>query len=310
MLYITTRENRDAYTAARTLAMYTAADGGYFVPFRIPVFSQVQLSELGQKSFGENVADILNVFFPAHLSGWDVDFAIGRNPVKLVTMNHRLVIAELWNNPQRSFAYAEKKLNACLTHQKTPQLTDWAAVAIRIAVLFGLFGELMQAEALSEDQMIDVAVPAKDFSVPMACWYAREMGLPIGTIICGCDEESGFWDLVCRGEYNSAVMRQMPNGLERLIQGTLGCREVNRFLSCNAGRKLYALTEESHDAIRKGLFAAVIGKARIDSVISSLAKSSSYVMEPNTALSYGALQDYRAGNSESRMTLLLSDNPS
>lgn len=310
MLYITTRENHDAHTAARTLSMDRAADGGCFVPFRLPVLSETEISGLGQKGFGQNVADTLNLFFSARLSGWDVEFAIGRNPVKLAPMNHRLVIAELWNNPQRSYAYLERKLSACLPYHKDEQLTEWVTVAIRIAVVFGLFGELIQAGFHVKAQQIDIAVPAKDFLVPIACWYAREMGLPIGNIICGCDGESGLWDLICRGEYNTAAMRQIPPGLERLIQGTLGCQEVKRFLSCSEKRRVYAVAEEAHDRLRRGLFAAVVGKARVDSIINSAVKSSTYVLEPSTALSYGALQDYRTGNSESRVALLLSDNAS
>ena len=39
MLYVTTRNNRDAYTARRALTENRGPDGGFFVPFREPVFT-------------------------------------------------------------------------------------------------------------------------------------------------------------------------------------------------------------------------------------------------------------------------------
>ena len=46
MLYVTTRNNRDAYTAQRVLRENRGPDGGLYVPFREPVFSREEIDEL------------------------------------------------------------------------------------------------------------------------------------------------------------------------------------------------------------------------------------------------------------------------
>ena len=46
MLYVTTRNNRDAYTAQRVLRENRGPDGGLYVPFREPVFSREEIDAL------------------------------------------------------------------------------------------------------------------------------------------------------------------------------------------------------------------------------------------------------------------------
>ena len=60
MLYVTTRNNRDAYTAQRVLRENRGPDGGLYVPFREPVFSREEIDALKEKSFHQCVAEVLN----------------------------------------------------------------------------------------------------------------------------------------------------------------------------------------------------------------------------------------------------------
>ena len=53
MLYITTRDHSDAYTAHRVLVDNRAADGGMFLPMQMPVLSKEQISDLGYTLTGD-----------------------------------------------------------------------------------------------------------------------------------------------------------------------------------------------------------------------------------------------------------------
>jgi len=52
-------------------------------------------------------------------------------------------------------------------------------------------------------------------------------------------------------------------------------------------------------------FATVVSARRIDSVISGMLQSNNYRLDHNAALSYSALQDYRATNGINKNTLIL-----
>lgn len=310
MLYISTRDRNDAFTAARTLNIDCAPDGGLFVPFRLPVLTKDEILEMKGQSFGQNMAQILNLFFSARLTGWDVDFAIGRNPVKKIEMSHRIVVAELWHNPGASYDYIVNKLyeRICLTIQGRKP-TEWFRVAVRIAVLFGIFADLINKGTVSSSKPADIAVAADDLTLAMACLYARKMGLPVGVIICGCNCNSGLWDLIRRGEYNPfGVPENNVLANERLIQAAFGCEEAFSYAQiCKKGR-IFSLNEQALADLSKGMFAAVVGNTRIASVVASVQRSGKFCLTDTDAIAYGALQDYRASITEGRVSIILADS--
>jgi threonine synthase len=311
MLYVTTRDNKDAHTAHKALTLTAGPDEGRFVPFRLPEMTADELRSLKEKPFGQIVADILNLFFSTRLTGWDVDCCIGRNPAKLVAMNHKILVAELWHNLEGKYQYLVSGLcrtvsrNVCANKEPT----DWFQIAVRIAMLFGLYGEMLKMQHLSEGDCFDISVPTGDFSVPMAAWYSRKMGLPIHMILCTHEENSTVWDLIHRGTFNCAAAdKALCSGVERLIHATLGIEMVQSYLDKVQNRQIYTVGEESIKHINGGFFCAVAGKTRANTIINSVFRTNGYLIEPACALLYGGLQDYRAKSGDSRLTVLLSEN--
>ena len=319
MLYITTRSREEAYTATKALAESAAPDGGFFVPMKMPCFDRKQIKALGEKSFSQNVAEILNLLFQTQLDSWAVEFGIGRHPVRLVTVSGRAILAEIWHNPSWNFERLARSVEKTIrqSDQISPVPSDWLMISSRIAVLFGIFGELMARGEVSPDSPMDIAVHVGNFSGPMAAWYAREWGLPIGNILCCCNENPGCWKFIHKGELRCdaptvetttpACDKAVPEDLERLISGTLGYGENRRFLyHCTEGG-LYYLEEHQHQRLREGLYASVVGRQRLEWAILNLYKTDGYISDPYTALAYSGLMDYRAGTGETRKALILSE---
>lgn len=307
MLYATTRNDNDAFTAYRTLAEGRGPDNGLYVPLRLPKLSHEELLNLKGKSFGQNLADILNLFFGARLDGWDVDFCIGKYPTKMVSMSHRILVAETWHNPDYDFSRMVHNLSSrILSNQDTDTgSTNWAWITVRIATLFALLGELQRVNLVNFDHPIDIALPSGDFAGPMAVWYAREMGLPIGNIICSCDDGDGSWDLLHQGtlQPSSAI----PSDLERLIYETLGKEEARRYIDKIENGRPYSLSETKLKELNKGIFVAVISTKRRENIIRSVYQTSTYILDPGSAMAYGGLQDYRSSAGEARPALILTE---
>lgn len=309
MLYITTRDHSDAYTAHRVLVDNRAADGGMFLPMQMPVLSKEQISDLQNKTFGQNVADILNLFYKSRLDGWDVDFCIGRYASKLTAMSHRIYVAEVWHNPDHDFARMVRNLTGRLRGNKdiTDAPTNWAWISIRIAVLFGLFGELYKLHVANPETPIDVALPSGDFAGPMSVWYARQMGLPVANIICACDENDAAWDLLKNGQISMTSGMTIPTDLERLIYSVLGLNESKRFAQLMDRRRSYSVSEENASVLRQGMYPAVISWKRRSEIIRGVYSASTYILDPGSAMAFGGLQDYRALAGETRPALILTE---
>lgn len=305
MLYVTTRNKYDTYTVHHVMEKDRGEDGGLFQPFRLVPFTREELFDMAGQTFGQRVAQILNLFFSARITGWDVDFCAGKNPVKLVPMNHRILAAECWHNPDNTFARMEKSLCERICGKTIEKPTAWMAIAVRIAVLFGIYGDLLGADAVRPEKPLDVAVAAGDFTAPMAAWYAREMGLPIGKVICCCEEDSGLWELLHHGEVRTDC--GMPRNLERLVHLTLGVEEAVRYCeACEKGR-IYATRPGMLEVLRKGMDAYVVSAQRQSALIPNVYRTGGVILALETAQAYGGLLDYRAKTGESRPALLLAE---
>ena len=310
MLYATTRSKTDTYTAHRTLFEDRAPDGGFFVPFRMP---NVDIQSLKENSFSEAVAEILNVFFSTGITAWDVDCCIGKSAARIISMPHRVLLAHFWNNPDGDYGYICRRLHEKLCGEIAASVTDWANVAIRISVLFGIYTILHK---MGIDQF-DLTVNTGDFSIPVAAWYARKMGLPIGTIICACNDNSAAWDFIHRGELNTAMCTVKtvtpeldvanPFGVERLIYESFGLEEAGKYVEASCRNRIYQIRPDMTQNIGQGMFVSVVGKDRIEAVMNSVYRSNDCILDPYTAVSYGSLQDYRAKTGESWPTVLLWD---
>ncbi len=301
MLYVTTRNKFDTYTVYRANQSDRGPDGGLYLPFRLPKLDKEEILNLSKQPFCQRLANILNLFFSAQLTAWDVELCGGKNPVKLVSMSHRILVAEAWHNHDLDYARLEGRLAAriCGYEDTDRKPTSWVGIAIRIAMLFAICGELP-----ASDTALDIAVASEDFAAPMAAWYAREMGLPVGNIICSHDDASA-WNLLHQGE--ARTDGGMPENLERLVSGTLGVEENLRYCEACDNKRLYTTRPGTLEALRKGMYATVISKDRLTGLIPSTYRMAGYIMGPQTALAYGGLQDYRAKTGENRLALLISD---
>ena len=307
MLYVTTRNEREQFPALRTLGQNRGPDGGFYVPFRMDPLSREEIESLKVKNFGGSVAFAMEKLFFPKLDGVELDFALGRAPVKVVTMSHRIAVAEMWHNIHWSFDWIVRELTQRLRteQQLTEPVTEWAAVAARIAVLFGIFGQLLQSGDAVMEQGIDVAAVSGGFTMPMAAWYAREMGLPIGNVICAGDQ-SGTWDLLHRGEVR--LGQPLPEGMERLIHGRLGAAEVQRYLTVCDRSGIYTPTEEQVETLRQGMYAAVVSNRRVARTIANVYRTNRYLLGAETAVAYAGLQDYRATAGEGRLALIMAEH--
>lgn len=307
MLYVTTRNTGDAFTTHRVLTNNFGSDGGCFVPFRMPVFDAEQLTQLKDKTFNQTVAEILNSFYSLQLSGWDLDFGVGRNLVRISTMNHRIVVAELWHNLADNYTYVEE-----LLMKKIATTTDhpaaWPRLSVKIAVLFGVYGQMLHDGLLNPGDIFDFSVGNDDFVTPMAAMYCRNMGMPVNTIVCTCDESRSLWDFINRGAVNTAsIDTRLQAGLERLLHCTLGCGAAGAFAAACAAGAFYSVSEEELPQMNASLFCSVAGKDRGQTVINSLYRTNAYIIDNDAALCYGGLQDYRAKVGDSQLTVILAE---
>ena len=304
MLYLSTRNTTDCYTAYRALNETETKAGGVYMPFRLQRFSDGELHEIRKQTPCEVIARILNLFFGVGLTGWDVDCVIGRSPVKPEAVNQRLLFAEFWRNPDGSMQYLINNLYRRMTAKEYPHNipSGWAYIAIEIALLFAMYAA---AETLPVNGL-DVALETGDFADLTAIEYAKQMGLPINMMVCATNENSAVWDLFAKGDFNTGAVPEQPKYLECFLFARLGKDAVLRYLEACSNKRIYRVDMDQLETLSENIFCSVVSVNRVDSIISGMHRSNGYAIDSRTAVAYGGLQDYRANTGSNRDTLLLA----
>ena len=303
MLYVTTRNSRDLSPSLRPLVQDDGPAGGLYVPHDLPALTT-------GGNFGEQVAQLLNGLYLPRLTGAKVDFAIGRSPVRLRAMHHRIAMAECWHNPQWDMDWAATELlHQIYPEGKLEKCSEWGRLSVRMAMLAGVLQSIADAGLAGPDSPVDIAVEAGDFGWPMAAVYLRKMGAPIGTIVCACLDNSALWDLFHRGELRTRdpAAAGVYRGLERLVCTCLGQEEAGRYSEICSRRGIYAPAPEQLALLQDHMYAAVLSTRRVRQLMRSVYHSSGDILTLEAAAAYAGLMDYRAATADARTSLVMME---
>ena len=319
MLYATTRNKAANYTAQQALTEERASDGGLYVPDSLPIYSREELDELLTQPETEIIARVLNRFFEGQLGRREVEFAVGRKIIGMVRISHRIVIGELWRNPEGGFAGLCSRLAQRLSNEGdsgSPGM--WMRIACRTAMIFAIFARLRRQGIIDSEELVDAAVQTGDFEGPYALDTARKMGLPIGEIICCCNGNSGIWELFNFGQIKTSAKlvktltpkcdTVVPAALELLIRDRLEDDNIMSYLDAVDRGGSFFLEPEAHSLLREGFSAAVVSDQRLRLAIPNLYNTNGYILGPYSALVYTGLMDYRSHPGPRRTTLMLTEH--
>lgn len=313
MLYVTTRNKLDTFTPEHTLSASRGPDDGWWVPFHHPVFSDEEITGLKALSVNGCMALVLNRLFDKKLTSWDVDFCIGRYPVRVCHLANRVTMGEPWHNPDWDVSSMIARLAGLLGAQHRE---GWVEIAVHVGILFGIYAELLRQEKLRPGEEMDVAVLSGEFVMPISAWYARKWGLPVGNVVCACNENNGVWNLICHGQFRTeeaCIPTEVPEAdivipaqLERLIWESGDLQEMEDYLGCCETGRTYYPEELILQNLRRGLYVSVVSSHRVSQTVSGVYASHGYLLNPGGALTYAGLQDYRAKKGQLRQAVVLT----
>lgn len=310
MLYVTTRGEKEVFTGR--WAMTHEPDRGQVIPRQEPRFD----GNFADRSFNQNIAYVLDTLYREKISAWDVDLALGKHPMDLTERSSRTLDARLWWGSDRSFDQFTRRLLTIFTGDTGERPSVWFTMSVRIAVLAGICGKLMADGRLAEGETVDLSVPSFDFQFPMAAWYARRWGLPIGRIICCCNENNAPWvvlnqdelrtDVSVRRTMTAACDQAVPSGLERLIHAVLGPHEALRFGEAVESGGRYRLEASQRGQLQNELAVTVVSQRRLRFLMPNIYRDAGWTPDPYTAMSYAGLVDHRAHTGDTGLGLIIS----
>jgi threonine synthase len=164
-------------------------------------------------------------------------------------------------------------------------------------------------------ERINFCVPTGNFGNILAAWYAKEMGFPIGKLICASNINKVLTDFFNTGiydvkrEFYTTISPSMDilvsSNLERLLYGVsqddVAVRNNMRKLSESGSYEADAVFIET---IRRDIYARYCNDEDAMKQIKETYDSDGYLMDPHTAVGMKVLEDYRSSTGDTAPVVL------
>lgn len=179
------------------------------------------------------------------------------------------------------------------------------------------YAKLFQEERIAEGEKINVVVPTGNFGNILAAFYARQMGVPIGKLICASNENKVLYDFFATGTYDrnrEFVLTTSPSmdilissNLERLIYRIAGedAQKNAALMDSLARTGVYEITEQMREQLAD-FYGNYADEAETAGRIRQMFENTGYVLDTNTAVASAVYQKYREASKDETVTVIAS----
>ena len=133
---------------------------------------------------------------------------------------------------------------------------NWGRLVRQIVYYFAAYAQLLKAGKVRFGDKVDFCVPTGNFGDILAGYYAKQMGLPVGRLICASNENNVLTDFLTTGTYTAK---------REFFKTTSPSMDI--LVSSNLERLLYHVTGSD---------------AEVAGLMKSLSETGSYTVRPET----------------------------
>lgn len=179
------------------------------------------------------------------------------------------------------------------------------------------YAKLLENEEIAEGEELNVTVPTGNFGNILAAYYAKQMGVPIGKLICASNENKVLFDFFQTGTYDrnrEFVLTSSPSmdilissNLERLIYTISGqdAKKDSELMEQLKENGKYEITVEMKEKL-KDFAGGYATEEETKAAIHDVYKETGYVMDTHTAVASHVSRVYRKENEDDRKMLVAS----
>lgn len=157
--------------------------------------------------------------------------------------------------------------------------------------------ELWDAEKFDEGVLLDVCVPTGNFGNILGAYYAKQMGAPIGRLICASNENKILTDFISTGTYDISdrafVKTPSPSmdilissNMERMLYHLADAERVAQWMADLKEKKAFTVDRETLAKMRELFAADFATNDESLATIKHLYDERAYLCDPHTAVAW------------------------
>ena len=195
---------------------------------------------------------------------------------------------------------------------------NWGRVLPQIVYYVSAYCDLMRQEKLNKGDKLNVCVPTGNFGDILAAYYAKEMGVPLGRLICASNSNNVLTDFIRTGIYdkNRPFYNTMSPSMDILISSNLerllfafteqDDQQVRAYMDALAAEGRYEVGDKVKEKLDRTFASGFCDDAGTQQTIARLWSSSRYLADPHTAVAFNVLEQYRRETGDETPTLVVS----
>lgn len=179
------------------------------------------------------------------------------------------------------------------------------------------YAKLLQEGQIAEGEKINVVVPTGNFGNILAAFYAKNMGLPIGRLICASNDNKVLYDFFTTGTYDrnrEFVLTSSPSmdilissNLERLIYRIADndADKNKELMTALTSQGKYDITDEMKEKL-SDFYGNYATEAETAEIIKKIYNDCGYVIDTHTAVAAAVYEKYKAQTGDTAKTVIAS----
>ena len=190
-------------------------------------------------------------------------------------------------------------------------------LAPQVVYYFRSYAELCRTGRIQAGDKVDFAVPTGNFGDILAGYFARELGLPVGRLICASNANDVLTDFLRTGRYDrnrpfyKTVSPSMDilvsSNLERLLYLMSGDAALVAELMAQLKEKgVYQVPDALLEKIQSVFWSGCCDDDATKAAIGRLWKEHHYLADTHTAVAWQVAQDYKAACAGHNPVVVLS----
>ena len=179
------------------------------------------------------------------------------------------------------------------------------------------YTRLLGRGAIAEGEAVNFVVPTGNFGNILAAFYAKNIGVPVGKLICASNENKVLFDFFETGIYDKNrefILTTSPSmdilvssNLERLIYKIAGedADATREMMEALASRGKYSITEDMKNQM-KDFVGGWASEEQCAEEIRRVYEKTGYVMDTHTSVASAVYHEYRESTEDDTKTVIAS----
>ena len=195
---------------------------------------------------------------------------------------------------------------------------NWGRILPQLVYYISAYCDLLNEGKIQMGDQVNYCVPTGNFGNILACWYAGQMGLPVGKLICASNSNNVLTDFLATGTYDRnrpfhttmspSMDILVSSNLERLLFALSGQndQEVAGSMEQLKQTGRYTVSDAIRARLTEDFYGGFCDESKTGQIIAKVWQEHHYLIDPHTAVAYQVMQEYREKTGDKRPTVFVS----